>query len=186
MLTVINEMNDEAEKPAGGLYKSRGLSAQSFEVNGLELRFRPVSGAEIDAIAALENISFEPHVAESRDYLSDEIAAGNYWGLFLMTGEVAAYMGIEVEDDYLYLSNIAVAHSYRGSGLGGLLLGQALRCAFQLRLRGVRLHVSERNLNAISFYEKHAFTRSDITRCFYAPDEDAVIMTRDFSVNNCI
>lgn len=76
------------------------------------------------------------------------------------------------------LVSIAVAPEARGGGAASLLLSSTIR---RLKLRGVErltLVVRESNGRAISFYERHGFTRLRRSPRYYEDGEDGLLMRR--------
>jgi [ribosomal protein S18]-alanine N-acetyltransferase len=76
------------------------------------------------------------------------------------------------------LVSIAVIPEARGGGAASLLLSSTIR---RLKLRGVErltLVVRESNARAISFYERHGFTRLRRSPRYYEDGEDGLLMRR--------
>jgi ribosomal-protein-alanine N-acetyltransferase len=94
-------------------------------------------------------------------------------------GKISGFLvGRRVEDQAEVL-NMAVRADRWHKGEGSALLSAALE---ELGLRGAKnvyLEVRESNTRAISFYEKHGFSRSGRRKGYYrAPDEAAMTMEK--------
>lgn len=75
------------------------------------------------------------------------------------------------------LLNIAVEDSFKKRGVGKDLLFAALQRASTHLPAEILLEVRRGNHPAITFYEKHGFSREGIRKNFYRlPDEDAIVM----------
>jgi ribosomal-protein-alanine acetyltransferase len=74
--------------------------------------------------------------------------------------------------------NIAISAAYRGIGIGGLLLNEALRKACRKReTKCVWLEVRESNEQASRFYKRNGFSVAGVRKDFYThPAENALLM----------
>ncbi len=80
--------------------------------------------------------------------------------------------------------NIGVLESFRGKGIGSLLLDEFLDKAQKLKIRNVWLEVRKSNLEARSFYRRKRFVEIYERRNFYAqPTDDAVVMKFEVAKN---
>lgn len=81
-----------------------------------------------------------------------------------------------------YINNIAVDPDYRRLGVGGRLLAQLEDFCLQQNAQSITLEVRSRNHQAIGLYQKHGFASCGLRKGFYrAPDDDALIMTKEFT-----
>lgn len=80
--------------------------------------------------------------------------------------------------DEIHVLNVAVHPDYRGRGLGGILLGEALREAERGRADAVTLEVRRSNEAARRLYASFDFEEVGVRRNYYGRGEDALIMRR--------
>ena len=79
-----------------------------------------------------------------------------------------------------HITAIAVKESWRGQGLGEVLLGGAIETAMRRKSRVVTLEVRVSNHGAIALYEKYGFKRVGVRKRYYSDNrEDANIMTTE-------
>ena len=82
--------------------------------------------------------------------------------------------------DEAHITAIAVEETWRGQGLGELLLIGAIETSMQRNSRVVTLEVRVSNEAAISLYEKFSFRRVGVRKNYYTDNrEDAAIMTTE-------
>lgn len=82
----------------------------------------------------------------------------------------------------LYIENILVAQTYRGTGVGRKLIATSIAHAVQLNCRLVELETQNTNLPAIGFYRKLGFEVSGLHTKLYAGEDShgtAIYMTYD-------
>jgi ribosomal-protein-alanine N-acetyltransferase len=80
--------------------------------------------------------------------------------------------------DEAHIVAIAVRESYRGQGLGELLLSRAMDLAMENQQDVVTLEVRRSNLVAQALYEKYRFLKVGVRRRYYSDNhEDAIIMS---------
>ena len=93
------------------------------------------------------------------------------------------YAGLTVVCGEGYITNVAVKSDFRKKGLGDLLMIYITEYAKEHNLEFVSLEVRESNTAAVSLYGKHGFKKEGLRKSFYEnPREDAIIMTRRFSL----
>jgi ribosomal-protein-alanine N-acetyltransferase len=78
--------------------------------------------------------------------------------------------------DEIHVLNVAVHPTYRGRGIGALLLGEALREAKRERADAVTLEVRRSNEAARRLYAAFEFEEVGVRRNYYGRGEDALIM----------
>ena len=92
--------------------------------------------------------------------------------------QTAGYVGTWFISGEAHIVSIAVAETYRGRGIGELLLIGALAEARRQEADEMTLEVRRSNIGAIALYEKYGFNEVGIRKRYYVNDgEDAVIMT---------
>ena len=144
--------------------------SQNWEIR----RMRP---EDVGAVAALESVTFSEPWSE-KGFL-DAIAQSDNIFLVAVTaaGRIAAYCGLYTASDEGEITNVAVAQSLRGQGLGCAIVSELLGLAFDSGISQIFLEVRKSNETARKLYEKAGFTICGIRKGFYRkPDEDAYVM----------
>jgi ribosomal-protein-alanine N-acetyltransferase len=91
---------------------------------------------------------------------------------------IVGYVGVWFMVDEAHIVAIAVRESYRGQGLGELLLAEAIDLAMTANQDVVTLEVRRSNLVAQALYEKYRFLKVGVRRRYYSDNhEDAIIMS---------
>lgn len=93
-------------------------------------------------------------------------------------GKAVGYIGANNIADEVYMANLAVLPSYRGRGIGELLLRVLLCRSEAEKAHFVTLEVRPSNTPARKLYEKCGFQKRGVRKRFYRdPEEDALIYT---------
>jgi ribosomal-protein-alanine N-acetyltransferase len=93
---------------------------------------------------------------------------------------IIGFSGIWLLTDEAHITNIAVRGSYRGRGLGELLLIATTDLAASLGASVLTLEVRVSNSVAQNLYLKHGFVKTGLRKGYYLDNrEDAVIMTTE-------
>lgn len=94
-----------------------------------------------------------------------------------LDGETAVgYMGLQIFCGEGYVTNVAVLPEYRRQGIAQKLILKELENEMDF----ITLEVRKSNAPAINLYQKMGFENVGIRPRFYtAPDEDAIIMTKN-------
>jgi ribosomal-protein-alanine N-acetyltransferase len=96
----------------------------------------------------------------------------------LTTDYIVGYVGVWLMVDEAHIVAIAVRESYRGRGLGELLLSEAIDMALANHQENVTLEVRKSNVIAQNLYEKYRFLKVGVRKRYYSDNhEDAIIMT---------
>ncbi len=91
---------------------------------------------------------------------------------------ITGYIGFWLMADEAHITSIAVRQSYRGRGLGELLLIAGIERSRQLGSTVVTLEVRISNASAQSLYRKYCFAQVGVRRAYYVDNrEDALLMT---------
>ncbi len=91
---------------------------------------------------------------------------------------IVGFVGFWIMADEAHITSIAVRETYRGQGVGELLLISAIDMAAELQTRIVTLEVRVSNAIAQSLYVKYGFTQVGVRRGYYTDNrEDAVLMS---------
>ena len=166
------------------------------------LYVREMRREDLDAVAEIETISFsEPWsknsfsvslqspdtlyvaaflpgdgMSESGDVPSDSQSCGGSAGADLLAGYAGLLRSFEEAD----ITNVAVHPSWRGKGVGRLLLSSLMEKGREQGIRRFTLEVRKSNACALHLYESLGFRTVGIRKNFYSfPTEDACIMWTD-------
>ncbi len=143
--------------------------------------WRPLSDADIEAVAALERAA---HVAPwTEGNFRDALAAGYGMQVGVADGAIVAYGVLLFAPGEAQLLNLTVAPEVRRLGIGRALLGRFLSDA---RARGAEqcfLEVRISNVAAIALYAQEGFVPVARRIGYYPPAdaglrEDALVMRR--------
>lgn len=141
-----------------------------------QIRITIMEERHLPALAEIERACF--HAPWSENALREELGKG----LFLVAEDenrtVCGYVGCQTVLDEGYITNVAVAPSYRRQGIGRQLLQALAERAEESGLAFVTLEVRASNDPAIALYTAAGYEPVGRRRDFYrAPTEDAVLMT---------
>ncbi|MCP4573031.1 MAG: ribosomal protein S18-alanine N-acetyltransferase [bacterium] len=139
---------------------------------------RPGRPEDLAQVERIERRCFDD--AWSRDTLYGELLSDRM-RLCLMAdrnGTVGGYLMAWRVVDRLHVLNIAVDSAYQRSGLGTLLLLEAVRDGASRGQLEITLEVRASNGGARSFYRRHSFEETGLRPRYYSDNgEDAVVMT---------
>ena len=140
---------------------------------------RVASPADIDAIMAVEQASFDTSRQWSRTSWAEEISPADH-RLTLVAGEdevaaVATFHGFDVAD----LDRIMVTPAARGHGLAVELLSRGIDWARSRGCHTMMLEVRRDNDPAISLYRRFGFETISQRPNYYGGGVDALVMSVD-------
>lgn len=96
------------------------------------------------------------------------------------TKNILGYIATRFMYDEAHITSIAVRKSFRGMGMGELLLMSAVSNAMTKSYKTTTLEVRVSNRTAQSLYKKYGFNEVGIRKRYYSDNnEDAYIMTTD-------
>ncbi len=94
------------------------------------------------------------------------------------TGSILGYAGMWLMLDEAHITTIAMRTTWRGKGLGELLLASLIETAFDVGAHRVTLEVRVSNEPAQKLYRKYGFSQEGVRPRYYSDNnEDAYIMT---------
>ncbi len=142
----------------------------------------PMTATDLDGVAELERggrLSFwgrEAYAAElERDDSIMFIARPAH--RINSSAPLLGFIATRLMSDELHINNIAVNDAWRGQGIGGALLREALRQAVSINAKWAVLEVRASNTPALNLYRRFGFSLLGRRRNYYsAPPEDAMIM----------
>jgi ribosomal-protein-alanine N-acetyltransferase len=147
---------------------------------GQRLTIRRASSSDLDAIMAIENVSFA--TPWRREAMVDELRGrqGTHYTVAEIDGELVGYAGMWCYAGEAHIMNIAVAPAHRRRSFGAALLLDLLRRAVEEGADLAYLEVRPSNLGAIALYRKLGFCSVGFRPNYYRDtDEDAMLMTLD-------
>ena len=131
----------------------------------------------IDNIYEIEKDSLD--VAWSKDQLKDLIEAKNTVArVGVIDGEVVCSYSFNIVIDEGDINNLSVKKSWRGRGVGSLLMEDMIKCAVDSGVESLTLEVNENNTVAINLYKKYGFGVEGMRPKFYHGKEAALVMWR--------
>jgi ribosomal-protein-alanine N-acetyltransferase len=93
--------------------------------------------------------------------------------------QLCGFVAARVQAGELHVNNIGVREGERRRGVGGFLLGRALRVGAHYGARAALLEVRAGNTAAQALYRAHGFVVTGRRRAYYRePREDALVMSR--------
>jgi len=146
--------------------------------------WRPLSDADIEAVAALERVA---HLAPwTEGNFRDALAAGYGMQVGVADGAIVAYGVLLFAPGEAQLLNLTVAPEVRRLGIGRALLGRFLADAGARGAEQCFLEVRVSNIPAIALYAREGFVPVARRIGYYpsagaASREDALVMRRALS-----
>jgi [ribosomal protein S18]-alanine N-acetyltransferase len=140
---------------------------------------RLTTAAELDAILALDDVSF--HRPWTRADYERELQDPARCFLYVVRvdGAIVGYCSFWRIFDEIHVNNFAVHPSQRRQGLGRALLAHVVAAAAAFGAPNATLKVRASNTAAIALYEAGGFVRAGLRRAYYThPVEDALILWR--------
>ena len=93
---------------------------------------------------------------------------------------ISGFLGLWVMVDEAHIINVAVRQSWRGKGVGELLLISGIDMALKNKATVATLEVRKSNTIAQTLYKKYGFQEVGLRKAYYTDNkEDAVIMTTE-------
>lgn len=146
----------------------------------------PMTEKSVKDIALCERTCFSSPWSEEgiRAELSNPTA---HFFTLSFDGEFAGYCGMHEVCGECYIANIAVMPKFRRMGAASMLLKKLISLCEENGWEFISLEVRKSNMAAISLYEKFLFVPVGERKNFYTnPQEDAIIMTRNFKTGDNI
>lgn len=139
---------------------------------------RRMTPQDINEVMQIEKESFAvPWSQES--YLAE---LTNTFATYLVCdcgGEIAGYGGIWVVFEEAHITNVAIASSFRQTGLGTVLMQEMEKVAREKKANRILLEVRPSNQAALTMYRNLNYLPSGLRKQYYSDNnEDAIIMTK--------
>ncbi|WP_170006311.1 ribosomal protein S18-alanine N-acetyltransferase [Bacillus fonticola] len=142
-----------------------------------QVSFRWMTLDDVDEVLAVEQASFS--TPWKREAFVQEIQHNMYAEYLLLCDrdKVIGYCGMWLVVDEAHITNIAVLPSYRGRGMGRILLQTVLAHCVNKQIALVTLEVRVSNEVAQSLYRSFGFEQGGIRKNYYTDNqEDARVM----------
>eukprot|EP01116_Phalansterium_solitarium_P012337 TRINITY_DN28533_c0_g1_i1.p1 TRINITY_DN28533_c0_g1~~TRINITY_DN28533_c0_g1_i1.p1 ORF type:complete len:366 (-),score=8.94 TRINITY_DN28533_c0_g1_i1:223-1320(-) len=153
-------------------------AASDKRCTNAEIRVRPMRVEDLDAVCAIEDLSFaSPYPMSHFVSLLHSSKTGCAVAVNLLDEPVGYVICNLKKTRAAQMSSIAILPDYRGFGIGHLLVKQALTQATEWGCPAVVLHVNVTNRAAQKLYQKFGFTVVDWLKGYYSDEnQDAVTM----------
>ena len=145
-----------------------------------QITVRPMTPADIDGVLAVEQASFA--APWSRRAFEAEMYDNDLARYLVLEdgGRIVGYAGAWLILDEAHVTNIAVHPTYRGRGLGKLLLNSLIQHMKAQGAASMTLEVKESNCVAQRLYTQLGFVvRGRREKYYTETNEDAIIMWLD-------
>lgn len=133
-------------------------------------RYRRMTGADLDAVVAIEQAIY-PH-PWTRGNFSDSLEADYHCWIVECGGEIAGYCVAATGAGEAHLLNLSVAAQWQRRGIGREVLGFVLQLARESGATRILLEVRPSNEAARSLYLAAGFTEVATRRGYYPAGED--------------
>jgi [ribosomal protein S18]-alanine N-acetyltransferase len=142
-----------------------------------EVHFRSLTPQDAPELAYCELLIFKHPWSENslRDCLELVSVEGE---AIIVKGKIIGYIIIQTVLDEAHILNIGVLPSYRGHGLGRILLERLLKLAVQLHINIIFLEVRSSNRVAQNLYFSMGFAPISARKKYYPDGEDALILMK--------
>jgi [ribosomal protein S18]-alanine N-acetyltransferase len=140
------------------------------------VRFRPMSLADVPAVAAVERASYP--FPWSDGVFRDCVRVGYFCRVVEAAGEVGGYGIMSCGAGEAHILNICVRDDLRSGGVGRRLMMYLLDRARELHMQDAFLEVRPSNAVAIQLYEALGFARVGLRKAYYQATggrEDALV-----------
>lgn len=160
----------QVEDEACGFFASEG-----------EVRFRPMTTADLDEVMAIERTAFS--FPWSAGFFRQELQVACARSILAETGgKIIGYVLFWLLPGAIDIHNIAVHADFRRKGIARVLLGKVVEEAQRQSVARVMLEVRESNTAAQRLYHGMDFVTTGIRKAYYSDNgEDALAMTLDLN-----
>ena len=145
------------------------------------MTIRRMTLADVDQVHTIELATFP--VPWSRQSLVDEMER-NVCARYLVAvddaGSILAYAGAWIIFDEAHVTNVAVAQTHRGQGIGKQIMLALMQYAANLGADYLTLEVRRSNMVAQALYKKLGFVELAVRKRYYEDNgEDALLLVCD-------
>ena len=143
----------------------------------IDVKVRRMGLVDVDKVMKVELDAFT--VPWTRKAFVNELLSNQFAYYFVAetNKEIIGYIGSWIVVDEAQVTKIAILSTYRGHGIGDLLLKAMLEYAKILGVKKFTLEVRVSNEVAINLYKKNGFQNGGIRKKYYTDNqEDARVM----------
>jgi ribosomal-protein-alanine N-acetyltransferase len=145
----------------------------------MECRVREFDVTMLNDIRRIELESFPNYPYDDKIFLTLHYYQPELFIVAECDGKIVGYAcGFISKRGCGHLASIAVDKQYRRKGIGSLLLASFEEKVLALGSRCVELEVSEDNIDAIRFYEKHGYKFVKTLSRYYPDGKNALFMKK--------
>lgn len=127
------------------------------DTSAVTVRLRPASDEDVPAVVAVDRAAFAPHWWHGQASIRRRAARAAHFVVAEVAGEVVGYAEGVLHLPSAHLNRIAVHPARQGSGIGVLLLGDALRAFWQCGAGRVTLNTQVDNRYSQRLYDRFGF-----------------------------
>ncbi|XP_053213079.1 N-alpha-acetyltransferase 50-like [Panonychus citri] len=147
----------------------------------------PVTQANVKSLRRINQVVF-PVIYNDKFYkdvlLAGELAKIAFYN-DIVVGGVCCRIDTTNDQKRVYIMTLGCLASYRGQGIGTMMLQHVLSYAEKNDLDGLFLHVQINNEGAINFYKKFGFEIIDVKENYYKRIEPAAayVLQKDLKIS---
>lgn len=150
----------------------------SFRYSPAMLTIRPMTGADLDTVLAIEQACFAR--PWNREHFAAELVSSRSVPVVAeLDGTVAGYLCLTVLLDEAEVLDVAVDPAQQRRGVGAALMAWACREALQRGAHRLFLEVRVTGVAAIALYERFGFVRQGLRKGYYEQGTDALLMEKN-------
>ncbi|MCR4408474.1 MAG: GNAT family N-acetyltransferase [Anaerolineae bacterium] len=120
---------------------------------------RPAEKADLAAVVALDEVTFDPLWRNTPDILAEIWARSPYFTVAELDGRIVGYQFNDVDGEHGHLTRIAVHPDFQGQGIGVRLMAEAIDFFRAAGVRVITLNTQKDNSNAQRLYRWFGFRR---------------------------
>lgn len=142
----------------------------------MEIKIEPMALSHIDHVLEISKESFP--ISWSKDSFINEIKNPlAHYLVAISDAKVIGFIGVWIVVGEANITNIAVSNSFRGKGIGNLLMENIIKLCKENDTKDINLEVRASNIKAQNLYKKFGFVKEAIRKKYYEDNkEDAIIM----------
>lgn len=131
---------------------------------------RPISYADLPAIAALDHSAFQPAWQLSQQEIWQAHRISRYSSVAVVNDQIVSYQISTTHGMSAHLARLAVAPHMQGLGIGGWMLDDVLRQFMRRNVLSVTVNTQESNKRSQRLYERYFFERNGYDLPVYITD----------------
>lgn len=142
----------------------------------MEIKIEAMTLNHVDHVLEISKESFP--ISWSRNSFINEIKNPlAHYLVAIFDTKVVGFVGVWIVVGEANITNIAVSNSFRGKGIGNLLMENIINLCKENHTKDMNLEVRASNITAQNLYEKFGFVKETVRKKYYEDNkEDAIIM----------